>query len=305
MQRFEGLIAAAHTPIGTDGSLALDVVPEQAMLHREQGNVAVFVCGSTGEGHSLSQAERRAVAAAWSEVTDPELPLIVHVGCNALPDARDLAAHAASVGAAAIACQSPCYEKPRSVDDLVDFIAHVAAAAPDLPFYYYDIPAFTNVHFPIAEVMHAAGRRIPNLRGVKFTAVDDAAEAECIRLDGGRHEVLHGCDERLLEGLELGCRAAVGSTYNYAAPIYRDVIDLLEIGDRIGARASQDRSLELVRALLEPGVLRAGKAVMAMIGVDCGPPRLPATPIDDEERARLAGRLSGLRGLARPLRVRT
>ena len=301
MHRFEGLIAASHTPMRDDGAIALEVVPLQARLHREQGNVGVFVCGSTGEGHSLSKEERRSISEAWSAVTDPELPLIVHVGCNALPDACDLAAHAASLGAAAISCQAPCYEKPRTVEDLVSFLAKVASSAPETPFYYYDIPSFTNVRFPITEVMHEAGRRIPTLQGVKFTAVDDAAQEACIMLDGGRHEVLHGCDERLLEGLELGCSAAVGSTYNYAAPIYRNVIDLLEIGDRIGARAAQDESVRLVEALLGPGVLRAGKAIMGMVGVECGAPRLPATPLSAVEHETLRERLGELNGLARAI----
>lgn len=294
MTRFEGLIAAAHSPMSEGGSLAPEVVPLQAALHREQGNAGVFICGSTGEAHSLVREERCILAEAWSREIDDTLPLIVHVGCNALPDACALAEHAAGVGACAIACHAPCYEKPRTIEELVFFLAEVAVAAPDTPFYYYDIPSFTGVSFPIVEVLLAAAERIPTLTGVKFTSIDDAVEAACVELEGGRFEVLHGCDERLMVGLELGCRGAVGSTYNYAAPIYRRVVDLLEIGDRSGAKTAQAQAVRLVEAIIPFGVLRAGKAIMGMLGVDCGPPRLPSTPLSDDERRMLRSALSGL-----------
>lgn len=302
MPPFEGLIAAAHSPLTADGALAPDVVPLQAALHREQGIVGVFICGSTGEGHSLVREERCALADAWSEVTDDDLQLIVHVGCNALPDACALAEHAASVGACAVSAHAPCYEKPRTIDELVLFLAEVASAAPSIPFYYYDIPSFTGVSFPIEDVLIAAADRIPNLAGVKFTSVDDRGESACIGLAGGRFEVLHGCDERLMTGLEMGCRAAVGSTYNYAAPIYTRIMDLLEIGDRAGAEAAQRESVRLVEGIIPLGVLRAGKAIMNLLGVNCGPPRLPSTPLSEEELRVLRALLSQFDYLPRPLR---
>jgi N-acetylneuraminate lyase len=294
MNRFQGLIAAAHTPMHPDGSIAPEVIPLQAELHREQENVGVFVCGSTGEGHSLSREERIEIADGWSRVAGEDLPLIVHVGCNALPDARALAMHAVEIGACAISCQAPCYEKPRNVDELVGYLSAVASAAPETPFYYYDIPSFTNVHLPIVEVMQKASDCMSNLHGVKFTVVDDSSQRECIEMQGGRFEVLHGCDDRLVDGIHLGCTAAVGSTYNYAAPVYRGLFDLMEIGDEIGARCSQAQAVEMIDILLKYGVLRAGKAIMAMQGVDCGPPRLPASELDAVESSDLKSKLAEL-----------
>ena len=294
MNRFQGLIAAAHTPMHHDGSIAPEIIPLQAEIHREQENVGVFICGSTGAGHALSREERITIADGWARVVDDDLPLIVHVGCNALPDARALAMHAAEIGACAISCQAPCYEKPRNVADLVAYLSEVASAAPETPFYYYDIPSFTNVNLPIVEVMQKASECMPNLHGVKFTVVDDTSQRECIEMQSGRFEVLHGCDDRLLDGIRLGCIAAVGSTYNYAAPVYRGLFDLMEIGDEIGARSLQSQAVGMIDVLLRFGVLRAGKAIMGMQGVDCGPPRLPATQLVDEEISNLKSELAHL-----------
>jgi len=301
MERFEGLVAAAHSPMHADGTLALDVVENQAGFLREQGIVGVFICGSTGEGHSLSREERMSLAEAWKPFTDDSFKLIVHAGCNALPDAKALARHASEIGAHAVSCQAPCYEKPRSIEALVDFLADVAVDASSIPFYWYDIPALTGVRFSAAAVLDRAASAIPNLVGLKFTSDDGDSQMECLALSGGRFEVLHGSDELLLDGLQRGCRAAVGSTYNYAAAMYRQVMDLHEIGDLQGARHAQERAVRMIGVLCEIGVLRAGKEIMGFRGVHCGPPRLPATPLSQEEAAWLKDRLDGLGCLQDPL----
>src|SRR5271170_4574767 len=107
-----GLVAATHTPFDADGQLNLAAVAKQAEhLHRAGVN-AVFICGSTGESHSLTVAERLALAQRWSEVVrGSKLRLVVHVGSNCLADARALAGQAQTLGVAAIAALSPSYFK--------------------------------------------------------------------------------------------------------------------------------------------------------------------------------------------------
>ena len=66
--RFRGLVAAPFTPFNSDLTINLDVIPAYARLLRDNGVTAAFVCGTTGEGLSLTQAERMQVAAAWAKV---------------------------------------------------------------------------------------------------------------------------------------------------------------------------------------------------------------------------------------------
>src|SRR5688572_32812788 len=86
-----GLIPAVHTPFQADGSLHLEVVEKQAAHLVKNGLEFAFVGGSTGESHSLSLEERRALARRWGEVTrGAALKVIMHVGANCLADARAL-----------------------------------------------------------------------------------------------------------------------------------------------------------------------------------------------------------------------
>lgn len=275
MKHLSGLIAAPHTPFRSDGSLALDVIPLQARLLAHNGVAGAFVCGTTGEGPSLTSEERRQVAAAWMAARPPGLAVIVHVGHLSLEDARALAAHAQALGADAIATVAPSFFKPAAQAELVAWCARLAAAAPDLPFYYYTIPSMTGVSLSAADFLAAAEAKIPNLAGIKFTFENLMDFNRATTYAGGKFNVLFGRDEILLAGLGLGATGAVGSTYNFAAPLYLRIIDAFQRGDLAAARRDQARAIEFIGVLDRHGGLAAGKAAMKLIGVDCGPVRLP------------------------------
>ena len=228
----------------------------------------------------------------------------MHVGHNCLPEAIALAAHARKAGATAVAAMAPSYFKPTTIQDLIDFCAPIAAEAEPLPFYFYDIPGMTGVRLKMSEFLYQARFRIPNLQGLKYSNDDLLELQECVRLDHGAFDVLFGSDECLLAGLCLGIRGAVGSTYNFAAPVYQRIMNAFEKHDLATARVEQGKSIDLIKTLGSFGFLAASKSVMAMLGVDCGPVRAPVRNLTPDQRLALWDKLSGLdvfpRTLQRP-----
>jgi N-acetylneuraminate lyase len=290
-----GLVAATHTPFHSDFSLDLSAIEQQAAHLLKTGVKAVFVCGTTGESSSLTVVERRAVAARWSEVVaGTPLRLIVHVGSNCLGDSQALAAHAREIGAGAIAALAPSYFKPRSIDTLVSWCAEIAAAAPGIPFYYYDIPSMTGVSLPTREFLEKGADRIPTLVGLKFTNPDLMTYLQCLQADGGRWDIPWGLDEWLLAALATGARGAVGSSFNFAAPIYTRLIAAFDRGDFSLARTEQHRSTQLITLLARYGYMAAAKATMGMLGVEVGPPRLPNAAICTDQISKLRAELESL-----------
>lgn len=286
--KLQGLVAAAHTPFDADGRLNLSAVERQAGHLLGVGVRSVFVGGSTGESHSLTVDERLALARRWAEVArGSELRLVVHVGSNCLVDARALAAEAQAVGAAAVSALAPSYFKPRSLGDLVACCAEVAGAAPALPFYFYDIPALTGVRFSMPDFLAAAPARVPTLAGIKFTNPDLLAYQRCLHAGGGRFDLPWGLDEYLLAALTLGAVGAVGSSFNFAAPVYHRMMAAFARGDLTTARAEQYRSVQLIELLAGFGYLPAAKAVMGLLGIDVGPARLPHANLSAEQRLQL------------------
>lgn len=293
--RLHGLVAATHTPFDAAGELNLAAIEPQAEHLVRNRITAVFIGGSTGESHSLTVDERLALAGRWSRVVrGTAMGLVVHVGTNCLADARRLARQAQDLGADAVAALAPSYFKPKSLDSLVACCADIAAAAPETPFYFYDIPALTGVQFPMPDFLDAAAARIPNLVGIKFTNLDLMAYQRCLHAHGGRFDVPWGVDECLLAAMAVGAAGGVGSTYNFAAPVYHRLIAAFGRGDLAAARAEQLRSVQLVELLASFGYMAAAKAVMGFLGVEVGPARLPNANLSPDDRVRLGTRLEGL-----------
>lgn len=278
--RLRGLIAAPFTPFHPDGALNEEMIPRLARSLSSQRVAGAFVCGTTGEGASLTQAERMKVAVAWRKAAPDGLAVIVHVGKNSVGEAQELAAHAQSVGADAVAAIAPSFFKPAGVDALVEYCAAVASAAPELPFYYYHMPSMTGVNLSVTSFLEAATGRIANLAGVKFTHEDLMDFGRARQVADGHFDLLFGRDEILLAGMALGAEGAVGSTYNYAARVYHRVIAAMQANDLKTARAEQVKAMAFIAAFVRHGGLNAGKAIMSLCGYDCGPMRSPSTSLE-------------------------
>jgi N-acetylneuraminate lyase len=105
----------------------------------------------------------------------------------------------------------------------------------------------------------------------------------CINFKNGKYDMLWGRDENMLPALALGTKASVGSTVNYAAPLYYKLIDAFNNGDLASAQSLQQQSIDMIRLLGKYGGIATGKAYMKLIGVDCGEFRLPVKNMSAEE----------------------
>jgi len=282
-EKYTGLIAAVFTPMAADRSLNLDLVPaivDHLIRDRTRG---IYVCGTTGEGPLLSSDERRAVARAYVDAAGGRIPVIVQVGHNSLTEARGLALHARKIGADAISAVPPMYFKPESTEILVECLREIASAVPGLPFFYYHIPRFTGAQIDVLDLLRRAEQELPSLAGVKYSTMTVNEYQECLEFAQGRYAILFGCDEMLLSGLSVGAAGAVGSTYNFAAPLYNALIEKFRQGDMEEARRLQGLSARMIRLLYKYRGQPAFKAIMGLLGLDCGPNRLPIETLSADE----------------------
>jgi N-acetylneuraminate lyase len=297
---FVGLVPAVLTPFTPDGKLNLAPVEKQAEILVSEKVAAVFIGGTTGESSSLTMEERDALTVRWAEVLKgTPVRLVVHVGANCLAESRTLAAKAERLGAAAVAMVSPNYFKPKSPDLVIECCRDVASAAPNTPFYFYDIPSMTGVTFNVADWIEAGAARIRTLAGVKFTNPELMTFQRLLRALGGSLDVLFGMDEQLLAAAILGGRGAVGSGYNFASPLYHRILTAVERGDFPTARAEQFKAVELIVLMFRVGYLPAAKELMRMRGVDLGPVRLPIGNLDPLQIATFREEFEKLGGPAR------
>ncbi len=273
--KLTGLVAATHTPFHADGSLNAGGIDKQAEFLASQGVKFVFMTGSTGESSSMQLAERKECYLAWKEAgVKHNVGVIAHTGSNSVWDAQELAALAQECGFLATSSVAPSYFKPGSVEALVECCAKAASGAPELPYYYYDIPPLTGVSFRPTEIIKLAKERIPNFAGLKFTNPDLALYCDAMNFDK-ELDMPWGVDEWFLGALATGAKGAVGSSFNFAPALYQNLIKAFNEGDMEKARELQLLSVKMINILAAKGYMGCAKVVMGWHGVDLGPARLP------------------------------
>ena len=293
--KLEGLIAAVHTPMHEDFSVNYGRVPAQAGHLAKLEVRGVFVGGTTGECQSLTTGERKELFGAWGGVArDNGQTFVAHVGHNSLPDAQALVRAAHDSGADAISAMAPTFFKPADAGALCDWFVELTRPAPAMPFYFYDIPPMSGVTVDTREFLDLAGERLPALAGVKYSNPDDELLRACVSHDGGSSNILYGIDERYLHGLSVGCCGAVGSTYNFAAPLYRKIKAAFEQDDMDSAKANQAHSAGMIRMFHECDYIPTAKAVMALVGMDCGPVRPPLPRLSPTQIGTLRDKLDAI-----------
>ena len=217
------------------------------------------------------------VAEAWAKATasDNDFKVMMFLGGTSIADCKELALYAKQIGLYAISFTSPFYFKPANVDMLAKACAEVASVVPDMPFYYYHIPVLTGVGFAMYDLLQAIDEKVPNFTGIKYTHEDFMDFLSCMNFKNGKYDMLWGRDENMLSALALGTKGSVGSTFNYAAPLYHELMAAFSKNDLQKANALQQQSIDMIRLLGKYGGIATGKAYMKLVGMDCGEFRLP------------------------------
>lgn len=285
IEKLEGLIAAPFTPMKEDGSLNLEKIPDYYALLKRNKVVGAFINGSTGEGVSQTMTEKKSVIKAWAEATkaDDSFKVITLTGGTCIAESVELAWYAKDMAIYGIAMTAPFYFKPADVKQLAECCIKVGESVPDMPFYYYHIPVLNGVHFPMIDLLKELNGKLENFAGIKYTHEDFMDFSSCLNFKNGKYDMLWGRDENMLSALVLGCKGAVGSTYNYAAPLYNQLISAFENNDLQEARALQQKAIDMIELLGKYGGMATGKAYMKLVGLDCGEFRLPVKNMNDEQ----------------------
>lgn len=275
--KISGLIAAPFTPFDEKGELNLALIPQYYAMLKRNKVAGAFICGSTGEGVSLTFDEKVAVMTAWAALTkeDTEFILMMLLGGTNIKECQQLARIAEQAGVDVISFTSPSYFKPANVEQLAKCCVEIAMAAPHTAFYYYHIPVLTGGNFQMIELLKKVDNLIPNFKGIKYTHEDFMDFLSCMNFADRKYDMLWGRDENMLSALVLGNKGAVGSTYNYAAPLYLNLMEAYGRGDVETANVLQQQSIDMITLLGKYGGISVGKAYMKLIGLNCGEFRLP------------------------------
>jgi putative N-acetylneuraminate lyase len=285
MDKITGLIDAPFTPFYENGEVNLEPIEQYAKMLAKNGLKGVFINGSSGEGYMLTEDERMRLAERWVEVAPEGFKVIVHVGSTCVKSSERLAAHAQKIGAFGIGAMATPFPKIGRIEELVKYCEEIAAAAPELPFYYYHIPAFNGAYLSMLDFLKAVDGRIPNFAGIKYTYESLYEYNQCRLYANGKFDMLHGQDETILPCLAMGgAQGGIGGTTNYNGRCLVGILDAWKSGDLEKARELQNYAQEVINVICHfRGNIVGGKRIMKLIGLDLGKNRTPFNNMTDEE----------------------
>ena len=301
------VLAAPFTPFKPDCALNATAVVIDALAAQaaQFGVTVVWIPGSMGQFEVLTMAERKELLTEWVRAGHANgLYVIAHVGTTVLADAQALAAHAAAVGADAIASVPPYYEPLTEVDTVVEFLGHISAAAPLLPLFYYHLPGRTGVTIKVADLLTAAaaptaggGARLPALAGVKFVSGDTSDWFDCVTNWNSTRALMYAPEPKLAS-FGLGRGRGVVLAEDFYAPTYLRMLAASDAGNASAAAGEQAFKLAAVHIvsnfsgaprqwLYRRFPLTRGRFVY-------GPPRLPQHPMAEADWPRLQADLDAI-----------
>ncbi|HZO91212.1 MAG TPA: dihydrodipicolinate synthase family protein [Chthonomonadaceae bacterium] len=276
-----GLMTAILTPLDRQGRLALEHFPTLLEFQRRGGVDGVVVCGTNGEGTSLSVEERkRTLEAALAH--RGVLTVVAGTGAASVTDAVELTRHAAQAGADAALVLPPFYFKNPTVEGLAAYFRAVLDAA-DIPVLLYSIPQQTAV--PITDALLELLSGHPNLAGLKDSAGDWARTQELL----ARYphlRIFGGHDKLASRGYASGSAGCISGNANAFPEVVAAVRDAHR-ADPTGAQAeaAQARLSALADITLRYPLIAVSKSVLAHRGLPrlgVRPPLVNLTPAQEE-----------------------
>ena len=296
MEKIHGLIDAPFTPFYANGEVNYKPIQAYADLLARNGLKGVFINGSSGEGYMLTEEERMLLAEAWVKAVPKDFKVIVHVGSTCVKSSRRLAEHAQKIGAWGIGAMAPPFPKVNRIEELVKYCEEIACGAPNLPFYFYHIPAFNGAYLSMLDFLKAVDGRISNFAGIKYTFESLYEYNRCRRYKDGKFDMLHGQDETILPCLAMGgAQGGIGGTTNYNGKELVGIIEAWKNGDIETAREKQNFAQEVINVICHyRGNIVGGKRIMKLMGFDLGPNRTPFRNITDEEEVQLRKELEAI-----------
>jgi N-acetylneuraminate lyase len=282
--RFGGILPAVVTTLDDQERFAPEPFERLLESFYRQGCHGVYVCGQTGEGLLQSAAQRKKVAEAAVSASPKGKSVIVHVGAQTTRETVELARHAASIGAAAVASLPPAGRY--SFAEVREFYSALAAAA-GIPLFVYYFPDMYPQVSGIDQLFQLL--EIPNVAGLKFTNFNLYELSLCA--SSGK-TVFNGHDEVMTAALLMGSHGGIGTFYNLVPDLLVRIWNLSREGKWNEAIPVQTRLNNLIRIVLTYPMMPAIKEMLHWRGIAAGPCIAPRQKLAPEQQAALRSALT-------------
>lgn len=284
MAIFTGAGVAVVTPFNKDESINYDRLDELIDYHCSHGTDSIIICGTTGESATMTEEEHIECEKFTIDRAKGRIPVIAGTGSNCTKTAIDMSKEAADYGADGLLLVTPYYNKATQSG----LIAHYTAVAKEAkaPIIMYSVASRTGCNIEPATAA-ALVKDVENIVGIKEASGSISQVAKIMEMTDGKVDLYSGNDDQIVPLLSLGGIGVISVLSNVAPQETHDICEKFFKGDIAGSRELQLRALPLVEQLFCEVNPIPVKRAMALMGMDCGPLRMPLTQISAEHEKAL------------------
>lgn len=283
LEKYKGIIPAFYACYDKDGNVSADGVRALTDYYIKKGVKGVYVNGSSGECIYQSVEDKKLILENVIAQAKGRLTVIAHVACNNTADSMELARHAQSLHADAIAAIPPIYfHLPEYA--IAGYWNDISSAAPDTDFIIYNIPQLAGVSLTMS--LFEKMRENPRVIGVKNSSMPVQDIQMFKQAAGDSYIIFNGPDEQFISGRVIGAEGAIGGTYGAMPELFLKMDDCVKSGDMEHARQIQYSVNEIIYKMCSAhgnmyGVIKAILKINE--GLDLGGVRKPLPPLTDED----------------------
>ena len=277
---YKGIICAMITPLDENQDINPKATRELIDYLINKGVYGLFILGTNGECHVLTDDEKVEFAKIVIEHTNNRVPVFVGTGGNSTREVINLSKRMEAIGASALSIITP-YFVPPTQQELIEHYKAVAAEV-NLPIMMYNMPGKTGINIEPESVRELA--KVKNIVGIKDSGGKlDNMKAYLEVTKGEDFGVFSGSDSLILDILKAGGHGAVAATANFLAGIDVAIYNNFIKGDIEAAQKAQD-SIEELRRILKFGTIPSViKQTVVFNGINVGPARLPVSRVTGEK----------------------
>ncbi|MEG1874951.1 MAG: 4-hydroxy-tetrahydrodipicolinate synthase [Angelakisella sp.] len=284
---FTGSAVAIVTPMQADESIDYQKLGTLIEMQIENGTDAIVICGTTGEASTMTNEEHVECIKYAVKRSAGRVPVIAGAGSNHTDYAIWMSKEAEAAGADALLQVTPYYNKCTQKGLIAHFTA-IADATP-LPIILYNVPSRTGMTIKPETYLELA--KHPRIVATKEASGDISAIAKIAQLCGDSLAIYSGNDDQIVPILSLGGKGVISVLANVAPQKTHDIVASWLSGNTAHSLALQLELLPLIDALFCEVNPIPVKEAMNLLGLGCGPCRLPLTPMEPATHDRLASEL--------------
>lgn len=287
---FTGAGVAIVTPMNEDGSINFDKLGELIDFNIENGTDAIVICGTTGESATMTDEEHIACIKYAVERTNHRVPVIAGTGSNHTEYAVNLSKKAEELGADALLCVTPYYNKTSQAGLIAHFTA--IANAVNIPIILYNVPSRTGVNILPETLVKLA--EIDNITAVKEASGNISQVAKIAALCGDKIDIYSGNDDQIVPIMSLGGKGVISVLSNCMPKETHEITALCLENKYDEARKLQLELLDFINALFSDVNPIPVKEAINLMGFNAGECRLPLVKMSDEKIEKLKATMNKL-----------